>query len=234
MRTLPRYICIVALLSLSGCSLLSLSSKSAPPAPALPRASYETVEAIREAADFTERGLAVIWSRGAPPEAPLSEQAKLTAAAVSDWVGKPPVPLVVPGSVTERYGEVDSLLTSIAKNIEKDQARKYEWELDYEAFRRTPVETGMKFLQGKTGWLVGIIASLLGLMAVGVPVGGILIWLLRGWKKTVRDVVVGVQDFKDNSMVSGEVIEELKDSLRASTDVATKIAVDKQLRTMGK
>lgn len=226
-------------LFLGGCSvldraggLLTVETESAvvPPPPTL---EPDHLELRSAAADFDARVLARVHVEGAPPAAPLVDQATRAAEAVSADVGKPaepwPLPPPAPDDPAAEFTSVpvvEAQLIDYAEATARARGARQSWERDVTAIAQKPSRGRWSISSPALGTYL-----LFGIGGLGAALLAVGRWAWK-WRKVARQVIPGVQAFLD---IAGpdDGSDMLKETLRAATDQDVKVAIDKVKIALG-
>ncbi len=208
-------------------SLLAFEREGAPAVEPKPVPSAEHEELLQAAADFAERVLERVFYAGAEQAAPIVGQGERAAEVVSADLGKPVGrwALPPPGDPAATPDAEDGLTKLTDARAEAaDEERR--WVDNMAEAARQPTRTGWRFASGYLNWKM---------VVGGVGIGGALLGLLR-WglrlKGSLRDVVLGVQMFRDNPNTDVQASENLKAHLSSAAHRGTRNIVRRIKRSL--
>lgn len=195
---------VVCMFIVSGCgALFEFRTTKMPTQEPLVRPSPEHVEREREALAWAEGAFDRIEQGGAPIGAAMPGQGRDLVAAVRARIGQPAAALAVLESVTEPSPEVETLRAELARLNGRLRERETKWRDRYERKHHTPDEKGWTVGSGLLRWLTGsglvFVFVFVGLGVVGVPVIPFLFKALRGTRRTLRQVVQGIEDWRNDT-----------------------------------
>ena len=206
------------LLASAGCGSLFSSKKEAyPNLPPRPMPSAEQAEAVRQLADACAKAWTALsasaemasssgrdlWNSTMLWTPEVLSFYQRASSQVASHVGAPADPLAVDAS-----GQSVPIGLSLAADVYSDEAPKHaeaehEYEKGVEEFRSEPhaVKSSVDIpfvTKGFPGLIVVLVVVIIGLTALGVPVIGIITKMLLTARKTVKQVVGAIDEYRNS------------------------------------
>lgn len=230
----------LALAYTTGCgSLLSIVKTKPRPIPEKALATEKELEPIRKHAAYAHDMLSAVEETGVGAKNPAVANAESSAAVVETYVGSPaerlPIERDDQGKLVEAKGWADAMAAAQESiRLMRERGEAYESEVAALRARELGLQQKLEIKSGLVGrltfWLIIAGGFLVLMPSIGGPV---LLFLFRRFltlKKTLSQVVSGVDGYLKSDAMEAE---QLKASLDRSMDAKPKVEVDKLKREMG-
>jgi hypothetical protein len=212
-------------------SLIGFERQGLPVVDPEPRWAPELTVAIQQQAAYARDLLSWVHAHGIGAANDAIEQARRGLDLVVAALAAPDRPLeleVSAGDVRPEpraCAEVQASRETGRKALEYHRSELRAWHAAIAAAARRPERTGWRVTSG----YLALAMALGGVGLLGVA-AGVIRWGRRAWI-ALRQVAIGTQAFID---ASPREATDLKRHLRESTDMATRTAVDRIKRSMGR